>query len=64
MPRDSDPTVTSHRGASPLLPGFAPIGEHVDDLGLMAQSSEQQRTHLEQRLGQVRKDFSELKCMQ
>ncbi|MNJ58053.1 hypothetical protein D3C77_536680 [compost metagenome] len=31
---------------------------------LMAQSSEQQRTHLEQKLGQVRKDFSELKCIQ
>ncbi|MCW2267642.1 hypothetical protein D3C77_58170 [compost metagenome] len=30
---------------------------------LMAQSSEQQRTHLEQKLDQVRKDFSELKCM-
>ncbi|MDD2060931.1 DUF6279 family lipoprotein [Pseudomonas sp. GD03860] len=30
---------------------------------LMAQSSEQQRAHLEQKLDQVRKDFSELKCM-
>ncbi|PSS50677.1 DUF6279 family lipoprotein [Pseudomonas sp. BBP2017] len=31
---------------------------------LMAQSSEQQRRHLEQKLSQVRKDFSVLKCMQ
>ncbi|TDF77732.1 hypothetical protein E1573_26215 [Pseudomonas sp. H9] len=30
---------------------------------LMAQSSEQQRQHLELKLSQVRKDFSELKCM-
>jgi len=30
---------------------------------VMAQSSEQQRQHLEQKLSQVRKDFSELKCM-
>ncbi|MGH8382198.1 DUF6279 family lipoprotein [Pseudomonas sp.] len=30
---------------------------------LMAQSSEQQRQHLEQKLDQVRKDFSELKCL-
>lgn len=30
---------------------------------LMAQSSEQQRQHLEQKLGQVRKDFSEMQCM-
>ncbi|MNJ43633.1 hypothetical protein D3C77_386480 [compost metagenome] len=31
---------------------------------IMAQSSEQQRQHLEQKLSQVRKDFSQLKCMQ
>lgn len=30
---------------------------------LMAQSNEQQRQHLEQKLGQVRKDLSELKCL-
>lgn len=30
---------------------------------LMAQSSEQQRQQLDQRLGKVRKDFSELKCL-
>ncbi len=30
---------------------------------IMAQSSEQQRQHLQQKLSQVRKDFSELKCM-
>jgi hypothetical protein len=30
---------------------------------LMAQSSEQQRQHLELKLSQVRKDFSALKCM-
>lgn len=30
---------------------------------LMAQSSEQQRQHLEQKLDQVRQDFSELKCL-
>ncbi|MNH13284.1 hypothetical protein D3C79_728520 [compost metagenome] len=31
---------------------------------LMAQSSEQQRQHLEHKLDQVRKDFSALKCIQ
>ncbi|MNZ69225.1 hypothetical protein D3C78_875170 [compost metagenome] len=31
---------------------------------IMAQSSDQQRQHLEQKLSQVRKDFSQLKCMQ
>ncbi|MCE6983536.1 hypothetical protein EI534_40550, partial [Pseudomonas frederiksbergensis] len=30
---------------------------------VMAQSSEQQRQHLEQKLGQVRQSFSELKCL-
>lgn len=44
---------------------FANTEEQLRSLlvDLMAQSSEQQRQQLDQRLGKVRKDFSELKCL-